>query len=464
MTLAKAQDLDTQFPTYREEFEIPTFGSLGITSPEGKASTDQSTYLCGNSLGLLPKSTRKYLQDELNAWGARGVESHFNHPFNDEDHTPWVDIDLPLLPLFAPIVGAKESEIAIMGSLTANLNALLIHFYKPKGTRSKILFEKGAFPSDFYALLNLVEMNGFDSSSLIQLSPKAGSTYLEMDDIFEAIQNHADELAMVMFPGIQYYTGQLFDIPAITRFVKNLSSDIIVGWDLAHAVGNVPLQLHEWNVDFAAWCNYKYVNSGPGAIAGIFVHEKYTLDNDHSKYVPRLAGWWGNNSQDRFKMLEKFDPIKSALSYRQSNPSVLDCVCVRSSLKLFAKAGGINTLRLKSIELTSFLQELLTKSPYYIDQESTDKSRLGFQILTPLVPEQRGAQLSLLFVPHNDEPSKNVMEKVFGYLHSHGVICDERRPDVIRLAPTPLYNTFTEVWQAVELVDNALGLIKKGNL
>lgn len=464
MSLAKAQELDAQFPTYRDEFEIPTFASLGIEPPEGKSSSDESRYLCGNSLGLLPKATRKYLQDELNAWGARGVESHFNHPFSDDNnHTPWVDIDLPLLPLFAPVVGAKESEIAVMGSLTANLNALLIHFYKPKGKRTKILFEKGAFPSDYYALLNIVELNGYDSSHLIQLAPKANSTSLELDDIFEAIETHSDELAMVMFPGIQYYTGQLFDIAAITQFVKNLSPDIVVGWDLAHAVGNVPLQLHDWNVDFAAWCNYKYVNSGPGAIAGIYVHEKYTLNNDPSKYVPRLAGWWGNNSEDRFKMLEKFDPIQSALSYRQSNPSVLDCVCVRSSLNIFAKAGGIGALRLKSIQLTQYLEDLLTKSAYFYEL-TPPKLSVGFQILTPLISEQRGAQLSLLFHPHNDDPSKNVMEKVFGYLHSHGVICDERRPDVIRLAPTPLYNTFTDVWYAVDLINKALELIEADKL
>lgn len=458
MSLAEAKKLDKKFPTFKNEFAIPTFESLGIKNNKYESSTE-SIYLCGNSLGLMPKNTKKAINDELNAWVERGVESHFNHP--DKLLTPWVDIDLPLLPLIAPIVGAKENEIAVMGSLTANLNALLIHFYKPEGKRTKILFEKQAFPSDYYAFLNIVKLFGYDEKHLIQLEVQPGETYIKTERIIKAIDENLDELALVCFPGIQYYTGQFFKIEEITKYAKEKSQQIKVGWDLAHAVGNVSLNLHDWGVDFAAWCSYKYLNSGPGAIGGIFVHEKYTIENKKSSFVPRLAGWWGNNSQERFKMLEEFDPINSALSYRQSNPSVLDVVAVKSSLEVYAKVGGVSKLREKSVALTQFLQDLLTNSKYYIPQSSTSNSKFGFKILTPLNPAERGCQLSIMFQPHFDEKDKNVMERVNAYLHDHAIICDERRPDVIRLAPLPLYNTFEETFIAVQRLFEALDNISK---
>lgn len=453
-------DLDKQYATHDDLFEVPTFQSLGIAHQDYD-STTKSIYFCGNSLGLMPKSTRAAINQELDAWGQRGVESHFNHP-GGSLATPWVDIDLPLLPLIAPVVGAKESEVAVMGSLTANLNSLLIHFYKPSGTRTKILFEKQAFPSDYYALLNLAKFHGYDELHLIQLSVKLGQTYLKTEDILLAIDEHQDELALVCFPGIQYYTGQLFDIETITKHAK--AKGITVGWDLAHAIGNVPLKLHDWNVDFAAWCSYKYLNSGPGAIAGIFVNEIYTKDNSSGNFAPRLAGWWGNNASDRFKMLEKFDPINSALSYRQSNPSVIDVVAVQSSLELFKLVGGISVLREKSIKLTQETQSLLQSSKYYIDQADQDTSKLGFKILTPLNESERGAQLSLLFQPHYEDKAQNVMERVNQYLHDHAIICDERRPDVIRVAPLPLYNSFTEVYIVVKRIEEAFDIIKNGSI
>lgn len=454
MTLDKAAELDKRYPTYKDEFEVPTFKSLGIND-----STSPCIYFCGNSLGLMPKTTRPAINTELDAWAARGVESHFNHATS----TPWVDIDLPTIPLIAPLVGALYSEVAIMGSLTSNLNSLLISFYKPVGKRTKILFEKQAFPSDYYAFLNLVKIHGFDESSLIQLEIKPGDTYLRTEDILQAITTHADTLALVCFPGIQYYTGQLFEIEKITSHTKKTDDKIICGWDLAHAVGNVPLQLHDWNVDFAVWCSYKYLNSGPGAMAGIFVNEKYTKDNSKLNYPPRLAGWWGNNSSDRFKMLESFDPINSALSYRQSNPSVIDVVSIKSSLELFQKVGGIEKLRSKSIQLTQYLQDLLTNSSYYINNNN-DNEKFGFKILTPLVQQERGAQLSLLFQPHYEEVSKNIMERVNKNLHNNGIIADERRPDVIRLAPLPLYNTFKEVYQVAQKLFEALDEIATSEL
>lgn len=441
--------MDEGSPTYRDQFAIPTFQLLGITHPDF-SDDDLSIYFCGNSLGLMPQATPKAIEEELKAWHARAVEAHFNHP--NDNH--WVDIDLPLLSLTAPLVGAKENEVAVMGSLTANLNALLVSFYKPKGSKTKILFEKHAFPSDYYAFLNLVKIHGYDESHLIQIAPKEGDTYLKTKDIIAAIEQHKDELALVCFPGIQYYTGQWFDIPTITKAGHDAGA--VVGWDLAHAVGNVPLELHAWNVDFAVWCNYKYLNLGPGAMAGIFVHENHTKENSAELFPPRLAGWWGNNASDRFKMLEKFDPIQLALSYRQLNPSVLDVVAVKTSYQLVAAAGGVTTLRQKSLALTQHLWDLLVQSPYY-----NATSTPWFKILTPEDPAERGAQLSVLFGPHSDDPAHDTMEQVFQYLHDHAIICDERRPNVIRLAPTPLYNTFKEVEIVVQRVNEALDAIAR---
>lgn len=447
----EAAELDSLFPTHREEFQIPTFASLGIETANFQSS-DEAIYFCGNSLGLMPKTTRQKINDELDAWGQRAVESHFKHPGEDAGKTCWMDIDLPLVPLLADTVGATANEVAAMGSLTANLNNLLISFYKPLGKRTKILFEKHAFPSDYYAFLNMVKLHGYDETHLLQIEVPKDKTYIPTQLILDTIELHKEELALLCLPGIQYYTGQYFDIPVITEYAQR--HKIVVGWDLAHAVGNVPLQLHDWNVDFAAWCSYKYLNAGPGAIGGIFVHEKYTKDNRKEDFPARLAGWWGNNASERFKMLEEFDPIQSALSYRQSNPSVIDCVALHASLEVIKSAGGVSNLRAKSIRMTGFLEELLKKSKYYLNSCAL-KSEYGFKILTP---ESRGCQLSLLFQPHYDAKEDNVMEKVNDYLHDRAIICDERRPDVIRVAPAPLYNTFEEIVTVVERLEEALRL------
>lgn len=454
-----SESLDAEFPNWKDQFVVPTFKSFGLHSTEFADSTE-AIYFCGNSLGLMPKSTRKAINDEMDAWGARAVESHFKHPGEPEGKTLWMDIDLPLVPLVADIVGAKQNEVAVMGSLTANLNSLLVAFYKPEGKKTKILFEKQAFPSDYYAFLNMVKLHGYDESHLVQIEVPKGVTYLSTELIIDAIETHKDELALVCFPGIQYYTGQCFDIPAITK--AGHDNGIVVGWDLAHAAGNVLLQLHDWNVDFAAWCSYKYMNGGPGAIGGIFVHEKHTKDNKKNEFSPRLAGWWGNNASDRFKMLEEFDPIQSALSYRQSNPSVLDCVALKASLEVM-QSVGLPKLREKSIKMTKYMEDLLTASRFYIPQDSTDTSVLGFKILTPFNPQERGAQLSLLFQPHRDDKSENVMERVNDYLHERAIICDERRPDVLRLAPVPLYNSFRDVDIVVTKLLEALSEIESTN-
>lgn len=442
--LEKALQLDSQYPTYQEWFNVPSIATLGLGDDDKK-----SIYFCGNSLGLMPKSTRKAVNDELDAWSDRAVESHFRHRGVPEGKTSWVDIDLPVVPLLAPVVGAKENEVGIMATLTMNLNALLTVFFKPEGAKTKILFEKSAFPSDFYSIYSFLKLKGLDpDQNMIQLSPRHGEYTLRTEDILKLIEENCNELALVLFPGIQYYTGQLFDIEQITKYAK--LKGCTVGWDLAHLVGNVPLKLHDWDVDFAVWCSYKYLNSGPGAIGGYFINEKYThLD------TPRLAGWWGNNSLVRFQMKEKFEPIESALGFRQSNPSVLDVVALHNSLKIFDKVGGVDTLRLKSVEMTNYLESLLVKSPYYIDQEKSfdDVTTPCFTIITG---KSRGSQLSVLFLPHHDDPAQNVMELVNSNLNKrHLIICDERRPDVIRLLPVSLYNSFEECYKVVHYLNEA---------
>lgn len=449
MSSQEIEELDSKYPTYSSEFNIPTFKSLDISN-----SNDGVIYLCGNSLGLMPKSTRKAINDELDAWSSRGVESHFNHP--DEKLTCWMNIDLPVVPQLAPIIGGLENEVAIMGSLTSNLNALIIAFYKPQGNKTKILFEKNSFPSDYYAIYNQIKLKGLNpEENIIQIEPRKNEYYIRTEDILRIIEDQKDEIALVMLPGIQYYTGQLFDIAQITKVSKELG--LVIGWDLAHAVGNVELELHNWGVDFATWCSYKYLNSGPGGISGIFIHEVHG-NNKQDEYIPRLAGWWGNDSSKRFQMLENFEPIKGALGFRQSNPSVIDVVSLKTSLEIFTKAGGIKPLRLKSIELTNLLEKLLKKSKYYVTPiesfqlSSKDKK---FTIITPQDSNQRGAQLSLLFFPQCSEDKEGLMGQIFEKLRKGGVIGDERRPDVIRLAPIPLYTEFKDVVKAVEVLNNA---------
>lgn len=458
--MTEYEALDSQFPTYADEFHIPTFKSMGLPSN----SEEPVVYFCGNSLGLMPKQTRGYINDELDAWSARAVDSHFRHPGDNEidKKTCWMDIDLPLSPALAGLVGAKESEVAVMGSLTANLNALLIAFYNPIGVKAKILFEKGSFPSDFYSIYNQVKLKkdliqGSVEDNIIQLEPRKNECYLRTEDILQAIEDNKDELAVVMLPGVQYYSGQFFDIQRITNFAKD--RNIVVGWDLAHAIGNVPLQLHDWNVDFATWCSYKYLNAGPGGISGIFIHESHHDSDDD--FTPRLAGWWGNNKSKRFQMLEKFEPITGALGFRQSNPSVIDVVSLRSSLDLIVSKGGIERLREKSLKLTAYLERLLKSSKYYRAPEDsfTAVDEKFFTILTPSNPEERGAQLSLAFFPRTSSTHPGIMDDINDQLKQRGIVCDERRPDVIRFAPVPLYNSFADVFKSVEALNDSFEAI-----
>ncbi|ANB14083.1 kynureninase [Sugiyamaella lignohabitans] len=449
-----AKQLDAEFPSYKEHFAIPTLGSLGsnitgISSSDDKSS-DPSYYFCGNSLGLMPLSTEKAVLQEIDAWKQRGVVSHFDHPHAE----PWVSIDDPVTPLLAPLVGSEQypSEVAIMNTLTGNLHTMLSTFYRPEGKRYKILFEQKAFPSDTYAFQGQVQLHGYSiEDGLIPLAPREGEYTLRTEDILAEIERSGDSIAVIIFSGIQFYTGQLFDMKTITQAGK--SKGCIVGWDLAHAIGNVPMKLHDWGVDFAVFCTYKYLNSGPGSIGGIFVHSKHSDDKR-----PRLAGWWGNNSSTRFQMLDDFDPISGAYGFRMSNPSVLNTVCLGESLKLFKKAGGIEYLRKRSLSMTNYLYDLLIKSKFYVDPEVVASGKVpspSFTIITPKNPEERGAQLSLLFLPIN---SGN-MQKVFSYFESRGVIGDERKPDVLRLAPNHFYNTHQEVLAVTEMLDAALDSI-----
>lgn len=443
-----ARKLDELLPGFTQEFAYPTFESLAC---KGQSKDNSCVYFCGNSLGLMPIATESAVQSEIDAWKQRGVVSHFRHPSKE----PWVSIDEPVNPLLVDIVGAKDkSEVAIMNTLTSNLHSMVSAFFRPSGKRTKLIFEAKAFPSDKYAFENQLQLHGLDPQvDLIAIAPRDGEYTLRTEDILDTIEKYGDQVCMVILSGIQYYTGQYFDIPTITKAGHKVGA--IVGWDLAHAVGNVELKLHDWDVDFAVFCTYKYLNSGPGSIGGLFLHSKF--ENDRR---PRLAGWWGNDPKSRFDMAVTFDPIPGAAGFKMSNPSVLNTVCLGESLKIFAKAGGMASLRKRSLSLTNYLLKLLEASKYYIstdklkfaDSTTTDLSKM-FTIITPLAENSRGAQLSLLFL------GPGTMPKVFSFLEDRGVIGDERQPDVIRLAPNHLYNTHQEVLKAVCTIEEALQAI-----
>ncbi|KAL0143435.1 kynureninase [Mucor lusitanicus] len=433
--LASELDAHNTLSPYRNEFAIPTRRDVSGEKSiyENENDLDQPcTYLCGNSLGLMPKRSRQLINEELDAWSKRGVEGHWNHPYG----RPWATVDELVKEPLAHLVGAKPSEVTAMNTLTSNIHAMLITFYRPTEKRFKILIEQKAFPSDHYAVSSHLHSRGIDpKKGLLTIAPRQGEHTLRTQDIIDLI-NRDDEIAVVMLSGVQYYTGQFFEIEKITKAGKE--AGCIVGWDLAHAVGNVPLQLHDWNVDFACWCSYKYLNSGAGGIAGLFIHEKYNDDQDR----PRLAGWWGNQKENRFEMRPEFQPSEGASGYQLSNPSIFTTISLLGSLDIFEKAGGIQALRQTSFKLTGYLEKLLLKE---LEQEfSQDLIR----ILTPNDPQQRGCQLSLEF--------PNKMMEVFDNLHTRGVIVDDRKPTVIRVAPAPLYNTFRDCFDFVHHLKAAM--------
>ncbi|KAG6911458.1 hypothetical protein DXG01_014532 [Tephrocybe rancida] len=389
------------------------------------------------------------MAEELKTWGTHGVVGHFAHPHN----RPWVKYTDELNILMAQVcvtTGAKEKEVACMGTLTNNLHLMMDSFYKPTADRFKILCEARAFPSDQYAFASQVKARGLDpATAILEVSPREGEYTLREEDILEIIAKEGASIALVLFSGVQYYTGQWFPMESITRKAKE--QGCICGWDLAHGAGNVPVSLHDWDVDFAVWCTYKYLNSSPGGIAGLFVHEKW-----NNVELPKFAGWWGHELTTRFEMPPKFSPIQGAQGFQQSNPCILALASLLGSLQLFKEAGMMGPIRERSLLLTGTLERLLTKSKYFVPlgevgqlYQQPGSGEPGFTIITPSDASQRGAQLSLLVLP----TGSGLMQKIFTGLSDRGVIGDEREPDVIRLAPAPMYNTIGDCERAAGYLD-----------
>jgi kynureninase len=374
-------------------------------------------YFCGNSLGLQPKSAKEALNVELEDWGKWGVEGHFH------GRKPWFHYHKFLTEHAAEVVGAKPIEVVVMNQLTVNLHLLMVSFYRPSKEKYKIIMEAGAFPSDMYAIESQVKHHGFDyNDAVIELVPRDGEHTLRTEDILKAIDDNKAELALVFFSGVQYYTGQYFNIPEITKKAHEVGA--IAGFDLAHAAGNLNLKLHDWDVDFAAWCSYKYLNSGPGNVSGIYIHEKHCTNPE----TPRFSGWWGYQENKRFLMEKGYVPENGAAGWQLSNAPVFGMAVHLASLELFHEAG-IENLRNKSIVLTNYLE-------FILEDAKSQNANLSFEIITP--KNERGAQLSLL----TDSTGKSL----FDHLIKHNIIADWREPNVIRIAPTPMYNSFLDVY------------------
>ncbi|QEC67769.1 kynureninase [Panacibacter ginsenosidivorans] len=413
-TLSFAQQLDANdtLKHFREQFYFP------------RHNGSDAIYFCGNSLGLQPKKVEDAIHVELQTWRELAVEGYF------KGTNPWLYYHEYLRGSLAKIVGAKEDEITVMNALTVNLHFMMLSFYRPTKQRYKIMMEAGAFPSDQYAVETQVKHYGFDpTDAIVEISPRAGEKILRNEDIVKAIDDNKDTLALTIFGGINYYTGQLYDIPLVTNAAQKIGA--IAGWDLAHVTGNVPTQLHNWNVDFAVWCSYKYLNAGPGAVGGVFVHERHANPS-----TERLAGWWGNDEKIRFKMEKGFIAKSDASGWNLSTTQVFNMVALKASLELFDEAG-IQNLRAKSILLTNFLEFLLQQLRYD-----------AFEIITPANEHQRGAQLCLFF----KEKGKAIHEQ----LMQNGIIVDYREPGVIRVAPAPLYCSFEDVYKCVKIISEVL--------
>jgi kynureninase len=393
---------------------------LRFSFPKAKGGED-CIYLCGHSLGLQPKTAQTYIDQDLEDWARFGVEGHF-HARN-----PWVPYHRLLTEQTAALVGAQPNEVVVMNSLTVNLHLMMVSFYRPTKSRHKILIEGGAFPSDQYAVKSQIRFQGYDSElSLLELTPRTGESTMRDEDIETLIDREGDSIALILLGGVNYATGQLFDIEAITKAGRK--KGCVVAFDLAHAAGNVPLHLHEWGPDFAVWCSYKYLNAGPGAVAGCFVHERHARAWD----LPRFCGWWGHDESTRFQMGPDFHPIVGAEGWQLSNPPIFALAPLRASMEIFAEAG-MDRLREKSIALTSYMEFLLGQS----------RSR-KFSVITPPAAHQRGAQLSLRI--HEAGP------ELCSKLAAEGVIGDWRDPDIFRIAAVPLYNSYSDVYRGVERI------------
>ncbi len=407
-----AVEMDSKDPIskYRERFHIPK-----------QKNGEDCIYFCGHSLGLQPKSVRSYIEQILKDWGTLGVEGWF-HAKN-----PWMIYDQFLIEQTAKLIGAKPIEVVVMNSLTVNLHLMMVPFYKPTPSRNKILIEYHAFSSDQYAVKSQIQFHGFEPKmSLIEIHPREGEDTIRTEDIESLIEKEGDSIALIMLGGVNYYTGQAFDMERITGIGH--SKGCLVGFDLAHAAGNILLKLHDWDVDFAVWCSYKYLNSGPGSIAGCFIHEKHSNNSE----LPRFVGWWGHNKETRFLMGPNFEPIEGAEGWQLSTPPILQMAALRASMEIFDEVG-MERLKAKSDLLTGYLEFLIDE----IKSES-------ISIITPRDIKRRGCQLSIR-IQGNGKVLHNK-------LTSQGVICDWREPDVIRVAPVPLYNTFMDVYKFSEIL------------
>ena len=407
LEFARAQDEADPLKSYREQFHFPTLG------------TPELVYFTGHSLGLQPKAVREAVNLELDEWAKYGVEGHF-HSTN-----PWYSYHELLTPPMAEIVGAMDSEVVCMNSLTTNIHLLFVSFYRPTKQRYKIISEAKMFPSDRYMLETQVQFHGFDpDDAIIEVAPRAGERLIREEDILAAIEANADELALVFFGGVNYFTGQLFSMPHLTEAAHAVGA--IAGFDLAHAAGNVPLSLHEWNVDFAAWCSYKYLNSSPGNVGAIFVHERHAKNFD----LPRFGGWWGHDKSTRFEMKNGFQPMEGAEGWQLSNVPILGMSAMKASLEMFAEVG-MPALRDKSEKLTGYLE-------YTVGLLAEEFPDASITVITPRDPAQRGTQLSIDIAGRE--------RQLFDNMIAAGVIADFREPCVIRMAPVPFYNSFEDVF------------------
>lgn len=414
LEFAKNQDANDSLSPFRNKFHIPT-----------DSSGNELVYLCGNSLGLQPRLTSEYLKEELTAWAALGVDGH------TQGKHPWMPYHEFLSEQMAVIVGAKPEEVVVMNSLTANLHLMMVSFYQPTKKRYKIVVESDAFPSDKYAVESQLKFHGFDpDDALIQWEPRSGEELNRLEDLEEILESQGEEIALLMIGSPNYYTGQSFPLKKITTLGHKYGCK--VGFDLAHGAGNIQPNLHESGADFAVWCTYKYLNSGPGSLGGCFVHERHAKNDK----LQRFSGWWGHNKKTRFNMRQDFDAIPGAEGWQLSNPSILSMAAIRASLDVFTEAGFDN-LREKSVQLTGYLE-------YLLDAMKNDAIR----VITPRNPEERGCQLSIQV--------KNADKKLHDKLTKTGVISDWREPDVIRIAPAPLYNNFEDVYQFAKKLKSIL--------
>ena len=415
--LAFANQLDEQdsLNQFREQFYIPVING------------NECIYFTGNSLGLQPKTTQDYVVNELEDWANFGVEGHF-HATN-----PWFSYHEIFPQQVAKIVGALPEEVVVMNQLTVNLHLLMTTFYRPTKERFKIICEAKAFPSDQYAFESQVKLNGVNpDEAIIEVTPREGEYSIRTEDIIATIEKHSSSIALVLFSGVNYYTGQVFDMPSITKAAHNIGA--YCGFDLAHAAGNIELHLHDWNVDFACWCSYKYLNSGPGGVAGTYIHQKHFTN----KSLQRLAGWWGQNKTNRFKMEKGFDPIETAEGWQLSNAPILSMAAHKASLDIFEDAG-IENLVAKGKQLSDYLF-------FIIEELNSTLTKKAIEIITP--KNEKGCQVSMLMLQKGKE--------VFEALKQNGVLADWREPNVIRIAPVPLYNTFKEIYHFGEIVKRIL--------